>query len=129
MTALLRFKLVSSDSVPSYLPFVQTWWTQPLLPWSQDLLSKSRELKTMTSTAQKMKFSIKDFFSKCDQIRSFLRLDVFWFRFQIIKIYKKIIIYEYLELIFYITGSSINWRISSYKLFTRILNITGGKLK
>ena len=23
-------------------------------------------------TAQKMKFSIKDFFSKCDQIRSFL---------------------------------------------------------
>ena len=27
-----------------------------------------------TSTAQKMKFSIKDFFSKCDQIRSFLRI-------------------------------------------------------
>ena len=26
------------------------------------------------STAQKMKFSIKDFFSKCDQIRSFLRI-------------------------------------------------------
>ena len=25
-------------------------------------------------TAQKMKFSIKDFFSKCDQIRSFLRM-------------------------------------------------------
>ena len=24
-------------------------------------------------TAQKMKFSIKDFFSKCDQIRSFLQ--------------------------------------------------------
>ena len=24
-------------------------------------------------TAQKMKFSIKDFFSKCDQFRSFLR--------------------------------------------------------
>ena len=24
------------------------------------------------ATAQKMKFSIKDFFSKCDQIRSFL---------------------------------------------------------
>ena len=24
-------------------------------------------------TTQKMKFSIKDFFSKCDQIRSFLR--------------------------------------------------------
>ena len=25
-------------------------------------------------TAQKMRFSIKDFFSKCDQIRSFLRI-------------------------------------------------------
>ena len=25
-------------------------------------------------TAQKMKFSIKDFFSKCDQIRSFLQI-------------------------------------------------------
>ena len=25
-------------------------------------------------TAQKMKFSIKDFFSECDQIRSFLRI-------------------------------------------------------
>ena len=25
-----------------------------------------------TDTAQKMKFSIRDFFSKCDQIRSFL---------------------------------------------------------
>ena len=27
-----------------------------------------------SSTAQKMKFSIKDFISKCDQIRSFLRI-------------------------------------------------------
>ena len=26
------------------------------------------------NTAQNMKFSIKDFFSKCDQIRSFLRI-------------------------------------------------------
>ena len=45
------------------------------------------------------------------------------------KIYKKITIYEYLELIFYITGLSTSWRISSYKLFTRILNIIGVKLK
>ena len=28
----------------------------------------------LTFTAQKMKFSIKDFYSKCDQIRSFLRI-------------------------------------------------------
>ena len=27
-----------------------------------------------SDTAQKMKFSMKDFFSKCDQIRSFLRI-------------------------------------------------------
>ena len=27
-----------------------------------------------TITAQKMKFPIKDFFSKCDQIRSFMRI-------------------------------------------------------
>ena len=31
-------------------------------------------VKHVISTAQKMKFSIKDFFSKCDQIRSFLRI-------------------------------------------------------
>ena len=30
--------------------------------------------KYTSITAQKMKFSIKDFFSKCDQIRSFLRI-------------------------------------------------------
>ena len=30
------------------------------------------DLPLTTITAQKMKFSIKDFFSKCDQIRSFL---------------------------------------------------------
>ena len=29
-------------------------------------------IMTKTDTAQKMKFSIKDFFSKCDQIRSFV---------------------------------------------------------
>ena len=28
----------------------------------------------METTAQKMNFSIKDFFSKCDQIRRFLRI-------------------------------------------------------
>ena len=28
----------------------------------------------ITTNAQKMNFSIKDFFSKCDQIRSFLRI-------------------------------------------------------
>ena len=31
-------------------------------------------LSTVSVTAQKMRFSIKDFFSKYDQIRSFLRI-------------------------------------------------------
>ena len=31
-------------------------------------------MNASVNTAQKMKFSIKDFFSKCDQIRSFLRI-------------------------------------------------------
>ena len=34
----------------------------------------SPEMYFRANTAQKMKFSIKDFFSKCDQIRSFLRI-------------------------------------------------------
>ena len=31
-------------------------------------------INAVSYTAQKMKFSIQDFFSKCDQIRSFLRI-------------------------------------------------------
>ena len=38
------------------------------------LLQLMQEFKICSNTAQKMKFSIKDFFSKCDQIRSFLRI-------------------------------------------------------
>ena len=30
--------------------------------------------RTVTNTAQKLKFSMKDFFSKCDQIRKKLRI-------------------------------------------------------
>ena len=35
---------------------------------------KEIEIDGIPSTPQKMKFSIKGFFSKCDQIRSFLRI-------------------------------------------------------
>ena len=38
----------------------------------QNGMVKSKQRKA--GIAQKMKFSIKDFFSKCDQIRSFLRI-------------------------------------------------------
>ena len=37
-------------------------------------ISKNEAINLMQKTAQKVKFSIKDFFSKCDQNRSFLRL-------------------------------------------------------
>ena len=40
---------------------------------SRTLSANPRQL-CAHSTAQKMKFSIKDFFSKCDQILSFLRI-------------------------------------------------------
>ena len=33
-----------------------------------------RQLLFLDDTAQKNKFSVKDFFSRCDQIRSFLRI-------------------------------------------------------
>ena len=35
---------------------------------------QKNKLFTSSTTAQKMKFSIEDFLSKCDQIRSFLRI-------------------------------------------------------
>ena len=40
----------------------------------QIMLSTYLFQKIRCSTAQKIEFSIKDFFSKCDQIRSFLRI-------------------------------------------------------
>ena len=48
-------------------------------PWRQHWNAKHEFYSVMLSkyiytTAQKMKFAIKDFFSKCDQIRSFLRI-------------------------------------------------------
>ena len=38
------------------------------------LIQKLNKPKKSTSFQQKMRFSIKDIFSKCDQIRSFLRI-------------------------------------------------------
>ena len=40
----------------------------------QEIKSFKNEVTELEDTAQKMKFSIKGFFSKCDQIRSFLRI-------------------------------------------------------
>ena len=40
----------------------------------QSTQNTQRKKKCWNVTAQKLKFSIKDFFSKCDQMRSFLRI-------------------------------------------------------
>ena len=40
----------------------------------QHLNPKSRKLELTQITAQKMKFSVKDFFSKCEKIRRKLRI-------------------------------------------------------
>ena len=41
---------------------------------NQEIFALNIEAGSLLLTAQKMKFSIKDFFSKCDQIRSLLRI-------------------------------------------------------
>ena len=40
----------------------------------ENRIKKTNPLTQVYVTAQKMKFSIKDFFGKCDEIRSFLRI-------------------------------------------------------
>ena len=49
------------------------WQRKKDNPQTGTILSE-KVIHTIIFTAQKMKFSFKDFFSKCDQIRSFLRI-------------------------------------------------------
>ena len=51
-------------------------FAQSLLPTTPIKYQKIRylSLSLYVNTAQKLKFSIKDFFSNCDQIRNFLRI-------------------------------------------------------
>ena len=50
-------------------------WGNRSIPKPIDLIpTPHRWRKQLTNTAQKMKFSIKDLFSKCDQIRRKLRI-------------------------------------------------------
>ena len=60
VTTMSKNKLVC-HLTKNGLNYYQSWWKLP------DVLKKA-------FTAQKMKFSIKDFFSKCNQIRSFLQI-------------------------------------------------------
>ena len=52
----------------------QFWITKWNLYSAGCFLKFFGEYRYFFSTAQKMKFYIKDFFNKCDQIRSFLRI-------------------------------------------------------
>ena len=58
-----------SDRMPLLLP---KYVNQIIELTTQHFLGAHCTATKMVFTAQKMKFSIKDFFSKCDQIRSFL---------------------------------------------------------
>ena len=53
-----------------------TTWCIKVLSWNKNhflsFLKGSHLPKIVKGTAQKVKFSMKDFFSKCDQIRGFL---------------------------------------------------------
>ena len=45
-----------------------------LMKYVNCVLSQMINMRSTSNTPQKMKFSVNDFFSKCDQIRSFLRI-------------------------------------------------------
>ena len=65
---LLRIYL----TIEHYKPEKNMIWRKYFISWGPSFSSLKHEKEC--STAQKMKFSIKDFFSKCNQIRSFLRI-------------------------------------------------------
>ena len=65
-----KFCHVDSDhpkSLKHSIPYSQTLKIKQICTTPNDFVRSS-------NTAQRMKFSIKDFFSNCDQIRSFLRI-------------------------------------------------------
>ena len=67
---LFRYNLYINQKKIRQFP---KYYQEILSKWSSNL-SVPPETSSTTATAHKMKFSIKDFFSKCDQIRSFLRI-------------------------------------------------------
>ena len=66
------FRLISRCSTLLFGPFNDFSPLFQLICFlSMNSITWVRITKRLKYTAQKMKFSIKDFFSKCDQIRSF----------------------------------------------------------
>ena len=72
ITLLGNFKLCPSN-VPNLL-YVATMIKIQTVLWHFIFFLPLRFYWEVTDTAQKMKFSIKDFFSKCDEICSFRRI-------------------------------------------------------
>ena len=71
MTEVLASKYIFSrtfENIFFFFVYVQ------ISTWRDCVTSHSTQTMAWIIAAQKMKFSIKDFFSKCDQIRSFLRI-------------------------------------------------------
>ena len=69
-----KFILLFRKDVYPY-EYMDDWenFNETSLPEKQDFYS-FLNMEDITDTAQKMKFSVKDFFSKCDQIRNFLQI-------------------------------------------------------
>ena len=72
--------------------------------WSESSLHTFIENMSygLSSTAEKMKFSIKDFFSKCDQIRR--KLHFLW---SVLHMYMSIILRPGVSNLFYIRGNPL----------------------
>ena len=90
---IIKFSLIASLNLFASGAIISEWWKSVKeLHWSRwsdttDCLSHSRRFPvkleipmcSVALTAQKMKFSIKDSFSKCDQICSFCGFDhIYW---------------------------------------------------
>ena len=69
--AIFEFPKYRFIKKPPTFRIISIWSNLELL-WNY--FSNMCAQRLTPNTAQKMKFSIKDFFSKCDQIRSFLRI-------------------------------------------------------
>ena len=65
MSVFQKFSACTKRMTPRAIIFFAVFWS-----W----VIANSFCKVLFYTAQKMKFSIKDFFSKCDQIHSFLRI-------------------------------------------------------
>ena len=76
---------------------------------------------TTTSTLQKMKLSIKDFFSKCEQIRTFLRI---WSHLLKKSLMESFIFYAVLKIVFFLESTNLDvWQTCKYAFVSSFYGI------